>query len=120
MNETMRNCNIRNSKDIFAIQLSVDEACTNIIKHAYSNKSEGVIMIRCMLSSPGNKFIINIMDWGKPFDPTNAPEPDTKSNLNERQEGGLGIFLMKKFMDSIKYTSLENMNKLVLVKYLTI
>ena len=118
MTETMRHCNIHNSKDMFAIQLSVDEACTNIIKHAYSNKSEGVIMIRCMLSSPGNKFIVNIMDWGKAFDPTIVPKPDTDSSLIERKVGGLGIFFMRKFMDEIKYVRGKDMNLLIMAKYL--
>ena len=116
--QTMRQLNIQNSKDIYAVQLSVDEACTNVIQHAYSNKSGGRIVIRCMLSSTGNQFVVHIIDWGKSFDPTTVPKPDTQSNLNERREGGLGLFLMRKSMDSIKYTSNQNVNKLVMVKYL--
>ena len=116
--ETMRHYDIHNFKDIHAVQLSVDEACTNIIQHAYSGKSEGVIVIRCMLSSTGNKFIVNIMDWGKSFDPTIIPKPDTESSLNERKVGGLGIFFMRKFMDEVKYVRSKDMNLLVIVKYM--
>ncbi len=116
--QTMKQLNIQNSKDIYAVQLSVDEACTNVIQHAYSNKSGEHILIRCMLSSTDNKFVVHIIDWGKSFDPTTIPQPDTHSNLNERREGGLGLFLMRKSMDSIKYTSFQNVNKLVMVKYL--
>jgi serine/threonine-protein kinase RsbW len=115
----MRQLNIQNSKDIYAVQLSVDEACTNVIQHAYSNKSGERIVIRCMLSGTDNKFVVHIIDWGKSFDPTSVPKPDTQSSLNERREGGLGLFLMREFMDSIKYTSIQNVNKLVMVKYLT-
>jgi serine/threonine-protein kinase RsbW len=114
----MRQLNIQNFKDIYAVQSSVDEACTNVIQHAYSNKSEGRIVIRCMLSNTSNQFVVNIIDWGKSFDPSTVPKPDTQSYLTERREGGLGIFLMRKFMDSVKYTSHENVNKLIMVKYL--
>ncbi len=117
MTETMKHYKIHNTKDIYAVQLSVDEACTNIIKHAYSNKRDGVIVIRCILSSPGNKFIVNILDWGKAFDPTIIPKPDTESSLNERKVGGLGIFFMRKFMDEVKYVRDKDMNLLVMAKY---
>ncbi len=116
--ETMRHYDIHNFKGIYAVQLAVDEACTNVIRHAYSNKSGGRIVIRCMFSSANNKFVVHIIDWGKSFDPTTAPKPDTLGNLNERRVGGLGLFLMRKSMDSIKYTSNQNVNKLVMVKYL--
>ena len=118
MTETMSHYNIHNSKDIYAVQLSVEEAFTNIIKHAYSNKSEGIIVIRCMLSKLGDKFIVNIMDWGKAFDPTIVPKPDTESSMNERKVGGLGIFFMKKFMDEVKYVRIKDMNLLIMVKYI--
>ncbi|MCW4011118.1 MAG: ATP-binding protein [Candidatus Bathyarchaeota archaeon] len=116
--ETMKQCKIQSIKDIYAVQLSVDEACTNIIKHAYSNKSEGTIVIRCMLPISGEKFIVNIMDWGKPFDPTTIPNPDTESDLNERKVGGLGIFFMRKFMDEVEYVRSNDMNLLIIGKYI--
>lgn len=116
--ETMRHYNIQNSKDIYSVQLAVDEACTNVIQHAYSKRSGESIVIRCMLSSTRNKFIVNIIDWGKSFDPTIIPKPDTESCLDERKEGGLGIFFMRKFMDEVKYVSSNGMNILTMVKYL--
>ncbi len=118
MTETMMHYNIHNSKDIYAVQLSVEEAVTNIIKHAYSNKSEGMIEIRCMLSRQGNKFIVNIMDWGKTFDLSMMPKPDTESSLKERKVGGLGIFFMRKFMDEVKYVRKKDMNLLIMAKYI--
>lgn len=118
--ETMKQLKIQNSKDIHAVQLSVDEACTNVIQHAYSNKSEGEIVIRCTLSSMGNKFRVQIIDWGKSFDPTTIPPPDTKSGLNKRKEGGLGIYFMRKFMDEVKYVCSKDMNLLTMVKYLNV
>ncbi len=118
IDETMRLCKIDSIKDIYAVQLSVDEACTNIIKHAYSNKKDGMIVIRCTLSSTGEKFTVNIMDWGQPFNPTTIPKPDTESGLNERKVGGLGIFFIRKFMDDVKYVRNDNVNLLIIVKHI--
>jgi serine/threonine-protein kinase RsbW len=116
IDKTMRHYNIVNLKDIHAVKLSVDEACTNIIEHAYLNK-EGTIIIRCMLSNEG-KFVVNILDWGEPFDPTATVDPNTEIGLNDRKEGGLGIFFMKKFMDEIKYVRSDNMNLLTVAKHI--
>lgn len=114
----MKQFNIKNPKDIYAVQLSVGEACTNVIQHAYSNKSDGCILIRCKFPNRGNQLVIHILDWGKSFDPTTVSNPDTQSPLNERKEGGLGVFLIRKFMDNVKYTSIQNVNKLIMVKHL--
>jgi serine/threonine-protein kinase RsbW len=114
IDKTMRHYNIFNVRDIYAVKLSIDEVCTNIIEHAYPNK-EGTIVIRCMLSNEG-KFVVDIMDWGKPFDPTTTGDPNTEIGLNERKEGGLGIFFVKKFMDEVKYVRRDNMNLLTVAK----
>jgi serine/threonine-protein kinase RsbW len=118
IDETMQYYGIQNVKDVYAVQLSVDEACTNIIKHAYANKNDGKIMIRCMLSEKSDKFVVELMDWGSPFDPTTLPKPDTESGLRERKEGGLGIFFIKKFMDEIGYRRSGDMNLLTIAKYI--
>ena len=99
--KTMRQLNIQSSKDINEVQLSVDEACTNI---------------RLLLTD--NQFVVHIIDYGKPFDPTTVPKPDTQSALEKRTEGGLGIFFIRTFMDSIKYFSVQNENNLVMAKNL--
>ena len=116
--QAMQQLNIQNYKDIFAVQISVDEACTNVIQHAYSNQKDGRIVIRCMLSSKGNQLVVHIIDWGKSFNPTTLPKPDTRGKLNNRKEGGLGVFLMRKYMDNVKYTSIQSVNKLIMVKNL--
>jgi serine/threonine-protein kinase RsbW len=116
LEKTMKHFNIDDVKELHAVQLSVDEACTNIIEHAYANKIGGVIVIRCMLSGAGDKFLVNIIDWGEPFDPTTKADPDTGIGLNERKEGGLGIFFIRKFMDEVKYVREDNKNLLVMAK----
>jgi serine/threonine-protein kinase RsbW len=100
------------------IILAVDEACTNIIKHAYKNSPEGEIAISVELE--GAKFTISIIDHGTHFDLTGIPEPDIKQYYKQKRAGGLGMFLMKRLMDEVNYYTLTgNKNQVILVKYLT-
>lgn len=99
------------------IILAVDEACTNIIKHAYRYNSEGIIEIN--IKSEKSKFTIQITDNGINFDPEAIPEPDIKEYHKQHRSGGLGMFLIKKLMDEVQYRNLaNNRNQVTLVKYL--
>lgn len=99
------------------IILAVDEACTNIIKHAYKYNAEGIIDIS--IQSDKKKFTIKITDSGLNFDPEVIPEPDIKEYHKQHRAGGLGMFLMKKLMDEVVYSNLnKNRNRVTLVKYL--
>lgn len=107
------------SEDIInKIVLAVDEACTNIIKHAYKNSPDGDIIIS--ISFFDNKLSISIIDNGKHFDPDKIPDPDIKEYYRQKKSGGLGMFLIKKLMDEVKYsTTTGNLNQVTLVKYLS-
>ena len=100
------------------IILAVDEACTNVIKHAYKYSPEGEIIITAKFDN--SKFTISITDEGTRFNPGIVPDPDLKEYHKQKRIGGLGMFLMKKLMDDVKYTSLsDNKNQVVLVKYIS-
>jgi serine/threonine-protein kinase RsbW len=100
------------------IILAVDEACTNIIKHAYKYSPEGNIIISTKFKD--GKFIISITDEGNHFDPDRIPEPDLLQYYKQKRAGGLGMFLIKKLMDEVKYSTLKgNKNQVILVKYLS-
>lgn len=104
--------------NIGKIVLAVDEACTNIIKHAYKYSPAGEIYIGIKLEK--EKFIISIIDEGGHFNPDIIPEPDLQEYYKKRKVGGLGMYLMKKLMDEVKYTNLNaNRNQVTLIKYLT-
>lgn len=105
-----------NEEIIDKIILAVDEACTNVIKHAYKYSPEGDIIINIKASN--NKFTISITDYGKDFDPTLVPDPDIKKYYMQHKVGGLGIYLMKKLMDEVNYNITAKKNQVVLVKYL--
>lgn len=103
-------------QDVFEVQTAVDEACTNVMLHAYSGKG-GVISISCELQD--NDFIITIRDSGRHFDPTSVPLPDLQADLKERSIGGLGMHLMRRLMDDVSYAfDAEKGNKLVMRKTL--
>jgi serine/threonine-protein kinase RsbW len=105
-------------KDIAGkIVLAVDEACTNVVKHAYQYSPDGDITIK--LGIENDRFVISITDNGRTFDPELVPDPDIRKYHKERKIGGLGMFLMKKLMDEVTYKTLpNNRNQVVLVKYI--
>ncbi len=91
---------------IMDITLAVDEAVTNIIKHSYSFDPNGEIKLEIEVNN--GEFNIIITDKGKSFDPTSVPEPDIRKYQREHRVGGFGLYLMKKFMDEVIYTSIPN------------
>lgn len=102
--------------EINNISLAVDEACSNIIKHAYNNAADKEIQIT--ISAEGPEFQIKVIDQGKHFDPDHIPVPDMKEYFTRYKRGGLGMFLMKKLMDKVEYDILPDQNVVRLTKYL--
>lgn len=85
----------------FEVQMAADEACANVIQHAYGPGVEGEIVIRCEVE--GDEFVITIRDHGRAFDPEEVAEPDLACPLEKRQVGGLGLFFMRKMMDRVAF-----------------
>lgn len=97
------------------IILAVDEACSNIIKHAYKRDPEGEIKINLELTN--GKFIVIIQDEGNTFEPDSVPDPDLQKYYRQRRVGGLGMYLMKSLMDDVEYISVPGkFNKVLLTK----
>jgi serine/threonine-protein kinase RsbW len=90
-------------KEIYSLQLAADEAASNIIEHAYEGVSNASLDITC--SVRGDILTITMRDTGRPFDPSTVKQPNLKANLSERQIGGLGMYLMRKLMDEVRYES---------------
>ena len=105
-----------NKEEIGKIILAVDEATTNVIKHAYKYAVDKQIKIKSEFKN--GKFSIIIIDQGDHFDPERVPLPDLKEYHKQKRVGGLGMFLMRKLMDDVKYEYLANQNKVTLVKYI--
>ncbi|QQS37349.1 MAG: ATP-binding protein [Ignavibacteriales bacterium] len=93
--------------------LAVDEACTNIIKHAYKSHPDGEIIIRLLYAE--GKLTITIIDYGTAFEPDTIPPPDLKKYYQQHRVGGLGMYLMKTLMDEVKYVSIPGKYNQVLL-----
>jgi serine/threonine-protein kinase RsbW len=101
----------------YKVQLSVDEACSNIIEHGYFSSTEENRIIECECKFNGNELTIRLHDYGSPFNPRVLPNPELSPILEERGSGGLGFFFIKQFMDVVEYKYIsksnagKNMNK---------
>lgn len=90
--------------DVFHIQMAVDEACSNVIEHAYG-QGGGDINLTCCIEDDGD-LRIEIADHGKPFDPDQVPNPKIgpdSVDLDAIKAGGLGLFFMRKLMDEVTF-----------------
>jgi anti-sigma regulatory factor (Ser/Thr protein kinase) len=85
---------------IYELQLAVDEACSNVIKHGYGGRG-GEIEVAIEPTEDGIKVMVR--DWGSSFDPDAVPTPDVTAPLENRKLGGLGLFLMRKTMDDVRF-----------------
>ena len=108
------------ASEAYAIQLAVEEVCTNIVSYGYAGQTPGPMELEFwLLQKPQRALKILIHDRAPPFDPESAPEPDLEAELEDRQIGGLGWFLIKKLMDEFEYTpDTERGNRLRLIKHL--
>lgn len=109
---TAENCGL-NNKRTGELELAFEEALVNVFNYAYPGTTGNIEIIAH--NDKKNRFIVQIIDDGKPFDPLTAPEPDLDKDIADRQIGGLGIFLIKKLMDDVKYRREKNRNILELI-----
>lgn len=104
-------------KALCQIQLAVDEACANVVNHAYKGMEPGDMEVSCHLDD--QYLVICIQDWGRSFNPEAIPEPDVHAPLEERPLGGLGLFLIRQIMDKVRFTfDPKQGNKLIMIKRL--
>jgi serine/threonine-protein kinase RsbW len=102
-------------KACYAVQMAVDEACTNIIEHAYGGEGKGKIQLNCRIQAEGLQ--VTIFDQGRPFDPEEVPELDTKAPLTKRSRRGMGLFFIYNLMDQVQYKfNTSKGNQLILFK----
>lgn len=102
---------------IMTTNLCLEELLTNTIEYGYGHKEPREIDIQ--LGLDGGELTIEIVDDAAPFDPTNeAPTPDLDASMEDRSIGGLGIFLVTSFTDSMQYTRRQERNHLTLKKRL--
>ena len=101
-------------KRVQEIELAVEEALVNIINYAYPDQDNGDVDIKCGLEDQ-ERLVIEIRDSGVPFDVGAQSDPDLKANIAERKIGGLGIFLIRKMADEMRYKREGEQNVLTLI-----
>ena len=97
-----------------SLNLALEEAVTNVIMYAYPQGSDGLVDIEAVIRKDSIDFMV--IDSGKPFDPTVVPDAKVDSALEDRPIGGLGIFLVRNIMDTVKYERKEGKNLLSMTK----
>jgi serine/threonine-protein kinase RsbW len=100
---------------INAVECAVDEACSNIIEHAYGGEGKGEIYLNIEIIPEGIKIMIT--DHGKSFRPEDVEEPNIQAPLSHRKASGLGLYMMKKCMDDVSFDFQEGCNTLTMVKF---
>lgn len=102
-------------KAVYAVELAVDEACSNIIDHAYGG--EGIGEMQCSVVINKGELTVILRDQGRPFNPEDIPDPNINVPLKDLKPRGAGLYLMRKMMDEISYAaSAESGNVLTMKK----
>lgn len=103
--------------DVSKIELAVDEACANVIKHAYGNNSKKLIDV--LIKVDTQKLMVVVTDKGKGFDPNKIKLPKMNEYLQEMRVGGLGIYLIETLMDKVNFDVRPGIrNQVKMIKYL--
>src|ERR1051326_9001098 len=102
------------SAAISAIDLALEEHLANIFNYGYETGGNPEVVVR--LERRQTDFLVEISDNGKAFNPLDHPEPDIKRPLEERPIGGLGIHLIRKFVDQLSYRREAGRNVLTMLK----
>lgn len=102
-------------KRIMHLELAVEEAVMNICSYAYETPP-GTVTVR--VSSENERFMVQLIDEGVPFDPLALEEPDIKAELEDRKIGGLGVLLIRRVMDEVHYERKGLSNILTMVMHL--
>ena len=98
-----------------AICVAIEEVFVNVARYAYKD-GEGVVELGIGFDKESRTLIFRMVDSGVPFDPLKKPDPDITLSAEERDIGGLGIFITKKTMDSVEYAYENNKNILTMIK----
>lgn len=105
-------------KSLIPIAIVIEEIFTNIVRHAYDEGIVGTIEVSCRIHPGARKIEIVFMDDGKAYNPLEQKDPDITLPVEKRTVGGLGILIVKKWVDDIRYTYKQGRNHLSIEKTL--
>jgi serine/threonine-protein kinase RsbW len=101
---------------VFEVELSIYEACANVIEHAYANDPDNYIDLKITIEL--DRLVVTIRDEGGAFEPSSLKAKDIAKIIETEQDGGLGMHIIEACMDEILYRRQGNENILELIKYL--
>ncbi len=103
--------------EVARLEMAVDEACSNVMEHAYEADSTKEVSIRATVDE--SSVQIEVIDTGKGFDPSTVEQLQLEELVSKKRAGGLGMRLMKSFMDEVHYEMMPGVkNELRMVKRL--
>lgn len=100
----------------FQLDVAVEEIFINIAKYAYRAGQAGQAAVRCCVGGDPLQVTIQFQDQGVPFNPLEKEDADISLSAQERQIGGLGILMVKKSMDAVRYSYEDGKNILTIQK----
>jgi anti-sigma regulatory factor (Ser/Thr protein kinase) len=103
-------------KAIHALMLAVEEMASNVVNHAYRRDARQTF--RLTLQHHGDRFVVELRDHGPAFDPLQAAAPDLNADPDEREIGGLGIHLVRHYIEDLHYARAVDENVLRMIKLL--
>lgn len=103
-------------KAIEALMLAVEEMASNVVNHAYQRDAQQTF--RVTFQHHGDRFVVELRDHGPAFDPLKAAAPDLGADPDERNVGGLGIHLVRHYVDDLHYARVSDENVLRMTKLL--
>ena len=98
-----------------AICVAIEEVFVNVARYAYQN-GDGEVLLKIGFNEEDRKITFVMKDKGIPFNPLQKSDPDITLSADEREIGGLGIFITKKTMDSVEYVYENGENILTMIK----
>lgn len=99
---------------VFGMKIAIDEVLVNIIRYAYPEGGQHVVHLRLEIL-PGS-VCLTVSDDGRPFDPFSVAPPDVTGSLDKRSIGGLGVHLVRQFMDEVAYRREGDRNVVTMIK----
>lgn len=103
--------------DVARLEMAVDEACSNVMEHAYGLDSTKEVSIRATVDEQSVQIVV--IDTGKGFDPASVEQAKLEDLISAKRTGGLGMRLIKSFMDEVHYEMVPGMkNELRMLKRL--
>ena len=100
------------------VRISVEEIFTNIASYAYGEERGNVEIGCCAETEDTNVFRVSLKDWGYAYNPFERPDPSFDIPFEERRIGGLGIYMVKTFMDHVEYRYEDGCNIITIGKKL--